>query len=405
VRFEPIRALRVRLVPGDRPVGRLATRDGRIYFEYDATFLASGLELSPFGLPLRAGVTEGPRTPFDGLHGLFDDSLPDGWGRLLLEREMERIGVGRARLRPLDRLAWIGDRAMGALAYEPVLEGPRPPEVVELSRLASQTLEVLRGQADELVPGLLAVGGSPGGARPKALVWIRDDDTALYGREDPDADAWIIKFRSRGDDIDAGAVEFVYLEMARRAGIQVPEARLFGRGAKEPGFVGLRRFDRGRGGRRAHVHTLCGLLHADHRLPSATYEDLLAATRALTRDEREVRAQFRRMVFNVLAHNRDDHTRNHAFTLDDEGQWRLAPAYDLTHASGPGGEHSMSVGGDGRSPDVDAFARCADKAGLEPGIVAESVEVVRAALADFDELADQAGITAGTRRRIRRVIG
>jgi serine/threonine-protein kinase HipA len=405
LRFEPVRALRVRLAPGDRSVGRLATRDGRIYFEYDPTFLASGLELSVFGLPLRAGVTEGPREPFDGLHGLFADSLPDGWGRLLLDREMERIGVGHARLRPLDRLAWIGDRGLGALTFEPVHPGPRPPEIIELSRLASTSLEVLRGKADDLVPALLAVGGSPGGDRPKALVWIRVDDTAVYGRDDPDADAWIVKFRSRGDDIDAGAVEFVYLEMARRAGIQVPEARLFGRGAREPGFVGIRRFDRRRSGGRVHVHTLCGLLHADHRIPSATYEDLLAATRALTRDEREVRAQFRRMVFNVLTHNRDDHTRNHAFMMGDEGQWRLAPAYDLTHASGPGGEHSMSVGGEGRSPGVEAFARCADKAGLDPGIVAGSVEAVRAALDDFDELADEAGVTAGTRRRIRRVLG
>jgi len=302
--FQPVTLLRVLLADGNRPVGRLASRDGRIWFEYATSFLTSDLQLSPFGLPLRAGVFEGPRTPFEGLHGVFDDSLPDGWGRLLLEREMDRLGVGRARLRPLDRLAWIGRTGMGALAFEPELEGPRPPAIIDLAQLAANAREVLEGDADALVPELLATGGSPGGARPKALVWLRTDDTAIHGREDPAAEAWLVKFRSREDPPDAGAVEFAYLQLARRAGLEVPQARLFGRGSGEPGFLGVRRFDRRPGGRRVHVHTFCGLLHADHRFPSATYEDLLAATRALTRDERQVRAQFRRMVFNVLAHNR-----------------------------------------------------------------------------------------------------
>jgi len=256
--FEPVTQLRVSFAARGQVVGRLATRDGRIWFEYDPSFLTSGLQLSPFGLPLRPGAVEGPRAPFSGLHGLFDDSLPDGWGRLLLEREMERLGVGRARLRPLDRLAWIGRRGMGALAYEPVIEGPRPPATVDLSRLAHHALEVLEGEADALIPELLAVGGSPGGARPKALVWLGEDDVAIHGREDASREAWLVKFRSGDDGVDAGAVEFAYLELARRAGLDVPEARLFGGMEGEPGFVGVRRFDRREGGARVHTHTFCG---------------------------------------------------------------------------------------------------------------------------------------------------
>jgi serine/threonine-protein kinase HipA len=404
MKFQPVTLLRVLLADGNRTVGRLVARDGRIWFEYATSFLTTALQLSPFGLPLRAGVFEGPRTPFEGLHGVFDDSLPDGWGRLLLEREMDRLGVGRARLRPLDRLAWIGRTGMGALAFEPEIEGPRPPAIIDLSRLAAHAREVLEGEADALVPELLAVGGSPGGARPKAVVWLRTDDTAIHGREDPAAEAWLVKFRSREDPPDAGAVEFAYLELARRAGLEVPQSRLFGRGSGEPGFLGVRRFDRKPGGRRIHVHTFCGLLHADHRVPSATYEDLLAATRALTRDERQVRDQFRRMVFNVLAHNRDDHTRNHAFMMEDDGRWHLAPAYDLTFASGPGGEHSMTIGGEGRDPDEAAMRRCADKIGLATRDVEDAFGEVREALLGWDELADELGITQRIRRLVRRTM-
>ena len=132
---------------------------------------------------------------------------------------------------------------------------------------------------------------------------------------------------------------------------------------------------------------------------------LLKATRLLTRDQRELRAQFRRMVFNVLAHNRDDHTRNHAFMMDREGRWRLAPAYDLTFAQGPGGEHSMSVGGEGRDPDEAAMRRCADHVGLPRGDVDEALGSVREALEGWDRIADDAGVTAGTRRRLGRVMG
>ena len=402
--YVPVTALRVTLAETGTLVGRLATRVQRIWFEYDAGFLGTGLQLSPFGLPLGPGAVEGPRAPFEGLHGLFDDSLPDGWGRLLLERQMEQMGVGRARLRPLDRLAWVGRDAMGALAYEPEIEGPRPPDVVDLAEVAASALEVLDGAADALVPELLAVGGSPGGARPKALIWVRGDDSAVYGREDPDAEAWLVKFRSRSDPVDAGAVEFVYLELARRAGIEVPRARLLGCSAAEPGFLGVRRFDRVVGGGRVHCHTFCGLLHADHRIPSAAYEDLLKATRLLTRDHRQLKAQWRRMAFNVLAHNRDDHTRNHAFVMDGEGRWRLSPAYDLTFAAGPGGEHSMSVGGEGRGPDEAAMLRCADHVGLARADAAEALEAVRDALAGWDELADEAGVTIRTRQRIGRLL-
>lgn len=370
-------------------VGRLAVRDRAILFQYRPEFLGRGLELSPFRLPLRPGVVSGDPACFDGLMGLFDDSLPDGWGRLLIDRRAAKGGLDPARLGPLDRLSLVGARGMGALTYEPDA-GLVPPSVVRLPELAADAVAVLADADPGDLDRLVALGGSPQGARPKVLVQVADDGGLVYG--DPNAREgcvpFLVKFPARDDSGHAGSLEHAYALMARAAGIDVPETRMLGRTRRHPGYFAIRRFDR-LGKRRIHLHTLAGLLHAPHDRPCFTYQGLLAVTRELTRDETCVVQAFRRACFNVFAHNRDDHTRNFAFLMDEQGRWRPSPAYDLTFSAGPGGEHAMLVGS-GADPgrrDLEALARIS---GLRGARVV--LDEVREAISRFPEFAGEAGV-------------
>lgn len=383
----------------ERKVGRLAWRDRRAWFEYDEQFLSSNLLLSPFRLPLRGGVHESPLEPFGGLFGLFDDSLPDGWGRLLQDRRATSLGLSPPSLTPLDRLAVVGRTGLGALAYEPDLrDGAAAGRALDLDELAGESERVLQGGADEVLPELLRLGGSPQGARPKVLVWLRPSDGHVAcGLDAPSADhrRVLVKFRARSDTTEVGAVEYAYHQLARRAGLDVPEAWLV-QSRRGGGWFAVERFDRTAGGAHRHVHTLCGLLHADHRLPSLDYVAAHAVVHRLTGDQRAVEQLFRRMVFNVVAHNRDDHTKHVSLTMQEDGRWQLAPAYDLTWSDGPGGEHSMAVAGEGE-PGLAAVLEVAKAAGI-PARRARSVveEVGAAVVGGWPEVAP----SATTRRQI-----
>jgi serine/threonine-protein kinase HipA len=298
---------------------------------------------------------------------------------------------------PLDRLAFLGTRAMGALTYHP----PTDPEegfgaAIELDEMAEQAERLLEGSAEEVLPELLRAGGSPGGARPKVLVGFREEDGAMVSGAGPlpaGFQAMLVKFGARTDAVDAGTVELAYSRMAAAAGIRVPPARLF----STPGggrYFAAERFDRP-GGERRHVHTLAGLLHADFRIPSLDYEAYLRATLLLTRDHTEVVEAFRRMVFNVLACNRDDHARNFAFLMEPDGTWRHTPAYDLTFSTGPGGEHTMSVAGEGRAPDRRHFASLAAKVSISPQVRDAIFEQVHAAVGEWSAFAAEAGVDDG----------
>lgn len=400
--FVPVTLLNVALRVGsaERPVGRLARVDRRILFEFDPTFLADPLPISPAHLPVAPGVHEEKKRIFDGLFGVFDDSLPDGWGRLLLDREMDRRGVGRHALSPLDRLAFVGDTGAGALVYRPARLHPEPPSAVDLLALADEARLVLEGDSESVFPELLALGGSSGGARPKVLVDMRLEDGALsVGRREAPAGylPLLVKFRNHADPPDTGAAELAYARMATAAGIEMARTWLVGATADNPGYFATERFDRSP---RAHVHTACGLLHADHRVPSLDYEGLLRAVRWLTRDQRAVEQMYRRMVFNVYAHNRDDHSRNFAFLLDPAGAWRLAPAYDLTFSGGPAGEHWMTVAGEGRAPSEAHLGTVAERVGIPSRGARGIVEEVRAVLADWGAIAAGAGVGTVTSKRV-----
>nr|WP_294518886.1 type II toxin-antitoxin system HipA family toxin [uncultured Rhodopila sp.] len=395
--FRRINALRVELAVTAEPltVGRLAARDRVIYFEYDRAFLATKLELSPFRLPLAPGVFEGPETVFDRLHGLFNDSLPDGWGRLLMDRKLSQSGIPSGQLTPLDRLAWVGRHGMGALTYYP--EHPERADAkgaIDLDRLAEQSRLVLEDNPKAVLDELLKAGGSPHGARPKALVGVSaGGESLIHGVDDlpDDYEHWIVKFRAASDPADAGAVENAYAGMAREAGIDMPPTRLFP-AKKGPGYFGIKRFDR-IGNRRVHMQTISGLLNLDHTLPSLGYSGLLKAARMLTRRQAEVDRLFARMVFNVLAHNRDDHTKNHSFLMAGGGQWSASPAYDVTFASGPGGEHALDVGGEGRSPGPDHIRAVARDAGVTDRKAAAVIARVKAAIDRWPAFASGYGVS------------
>jgi len=408
-----------------RRVGTLAEEGVVLAFEYDAGFLASPLPISPQQLPPRTGVFLHENRDFDRLPGVLADALPDGFGRLVQDRAFEAQGGARARVSPMDRLAALGDAAMGALSFRPASPlGDGAPSrdgwPLDLAALAAQGERLLEGSAEAVLPQLAAAGGSPGGARPKVVAGVSADGRVIAGaspamaagREPALPDGftpYLIKFAAREDVAaygrDAGAMELAYWELARCAGIDMPPARLFS-AADGQRWFGVQRFDRhGRGGRgRLHLHTLGGLLHASHRLPSLDYEAYLAVTGALTRDLRQVEQAVRRMAFNVFAHNRDDHARNFAYLMDAAGTWRLAPAYDLTFSAGMGGHHTTAIGGEARAPTMRTLYRLAREAGLDGGQATRAIEQVADAVAQWPAVADALAISPATTQRIASVL-
>ena len=399
-----MRKLEVRLVHGpdrERVVGQLAQSGRQVYFEYDPAFLQDPLWLSPFKLPPEPGLVEHRDHDSGPLFGLFDDSLPDGWGLLLMDRYFQQQGSALAEVSVLDRLAYLGTRTMGALTYHPPADpARRDARILDLHEMAHASEQVLRGSSNEVLPQLLRAGGSPGGARPKVLVGVRGDEI-LSGEAElpPGYGHWIVKFHSREDPPDAGAIELAYSFMAKDAGLTMPPTRLF-ETPQGQRFFGVERFDR-RGSLRFHVHTFGNLVHSNFRIPSCDYSQLLEVTRILTRDHQAVLECYRRMVFNVLTHNRDDHVKNFAFRLSHEGVWELAPAYDLVYAPGPGGEHSMTVAGEGRSPGRRHLLKLADSAGVSSEEAESIFDEVDSAVRRWNDHADRAGVG----RRSAKTIG
>lgn len=407
MRRPEIAKVEVRLTFGpaqERAVGTLAASGGKIYFEYDPAFLAAPLWLSPFKLPPQAGLLEHRDRDFGPLPGVFDDSLPDGWGLLLMDRFFRQRGIRPAEIGPLERLAFLGSRTLGALTYHPPSESvERQAPEIDLQELAAAAAEVLRGDAGEVLPQLLRAGGSPGGARPKVLVGVRGDELLSGEGELPAGfEAFIVKFPAEPKDRDAGRVEEAYARMARDAGIDMPPTRLFATSEGGP-YFGVKRFDREEG-RRFHIHTFGNLIHANFRLPSCDYQQLFELTRLLTRRHNDLAQQFRRMVFNVLSHNRDDHAKNFAFRMNDRGEWGLSPAYDLVYAEGPGGEHTTTIAGEGKAPTRRHLLAAAAGAGIGAAEAGEVIDAVGSAVASWTEKAKDLGVGQARSRQIERAI-
>ena len=384
-----------------RKVGRLAFKDRQVLFEYDASFIASDIEISPIKLPLRPGVAIADTTIFDGLFGVFNDSLPDGWGRLLLDRTVGNYGIHRGQLTPLDRLTYVGQHGMGALSYEPELglqNADNAPLV--LDKLADESAAVLAGENEEVFEELLRLNGSSSGARPKIVAQVSTDKKRIiHGQQELQSGFahWMIKFPSSQDARDVGAIEYAYSLMAKDAGVEMPETHLFR--TKRNKYFGTKRFDRD-GDARIHMHSLGGLIHADHRSPSLDYDMVLRVALALTRNIRDAEKAYALACFNVLAHNRDDHVKNFSFLLNARDEWIFAPAYDLVFSYGPVGEQSMLVMGEGRNPGTPQLQALGKQHGIKnaPEILAK----VKQAVANWPRYVEQADVS---RKSAKEIVG
>ena len=373
-------------------VGKIAENQKTLYFQYDPQFLLKSIQLSPYKLPLQSDAFEHKDREFGPVFGLFDDSLPDGWGLLLMDRYLQKKGIIIDSFSVLDRLSFLGHSTMGALVYEPSMAHDSFDRLVDLQTMAEHSREIIKSESVEIIPELMRMGGSPQGARPKIVVGLKGDQLISGADDLPEGyEHWLIKFPSPKETKDSGRVEMAYSLMARSAGIQMPETRLF---EVESGdaFFGVKRFDR-EGNRRFHVHSLGGVLHSNFRIPECDYSIFLRVVSDLTKNQTEVERGFRQMVFNIMSHNRDDHVKNFAFMLNANNEWTLTPAYDLIYSGGPGGEHTMSVQGEGRNPGLEEVKQIGTGIGFKDFKVRNIIEEVAEAIQSWEMFACTTGVS------------
>ena len=359
----------------EKRVGILAlTADHKAAFQYDEKWLENGFSISPFSLPLKKQVFLPTKDYFSGLFGVFADSLPDNWGRLLLDRLIRAHKQAPDELTVLDRLAIVGKSGMGVLTYYPEKSFSEQTGNLDLDELAEECQKILNTEYSDKLDELYHMGGTSGGTRPKIM-------TTINGEE------WIIKFPAHVDGKDTGKMEYDYSCCARQCGIAMSKARLFPSDKCE-GYFGTKRFDRmmdNGSQKRIHMLTAAALLELDFEQPSLDYHQLMKLTKILTNGKAEdLENMFRRMCFNVFAHNRDDHSKNFTYIYrEEEEQWRLGPAYDLTYSNTYYGEHTTSVDGNGRNPGEKELLAVGLAAGMKKTRCMEMIKQIRTCVQDM----------------------
>lgn len=316
-------------------VGTLAlTNDNRVAFQYTDEWVKNGFSINPFKLPLSKQLFFASSSYFKGLFGVFADSLPDSYGELLLDRYLKSKNVNINELTCLDRLSYVGSSGMGLLEYIPDLSIEIDRNNIDFDEIQKECNNLLDSKEVEHIDELYSLGGSSGGARPKSLIKYEGED-------------YIVKFSSRFDPKNIAELEYKYMTLAREAGINIPDIKLFTSKLGNKYFL-IKRFDRN-GDKRIHMISAAALLEVDFRAPSLDYNELIKLTRVLTKNDEDILEMFRRMVFNVLIDNQDDHTKNFSFVYDDSSKtYRLSPAYDITPGRTYYGEHTTSVNGKGK---------------------------------------------------------
>lgn len=415
-----------------RTIGAVSLDEGRdvAAFQYDPAFAKSGIEISPLVMPLSTRVFEFPALPrrtFHGLPGLLADSLPDKFGNALIDAWLATQGRTADSFGAVERLCYTGSRGMGALEFLPAL-GPAPRQATKIAidslvQLASDVLthrsnlqgHFHRADQEKALRDILKVGTSAGGARAKAVIaWNPATNEVRSGQiaAGEGFEYWLLKFdgvsgnsdKELDDPAGYGAIEYAYYLMAKAAGINMSECRLLEENGRRHFMT--RRFDRLAGGEKLHMQSLCALAHFDFNQAGAyAYEQALLTIRQLNLPMTTVEEQFRRMAFNIVARNQDDHVKNIAFLMNKQGQWALAPAFDVTYSYNPAGNwtatHQMTLNGKRDGFTLADFEACAKAALMKRGRAKTIFNEVQAAVKRWPEFAQEAGVAAGWRESVR----
>jgi serine/threonine-protein kinase HipA len=416
-----------------RTIGAVSMDDGRdvAAFQYDPGFAQSGIEVSPLTMPLSNRVYQFPALPrntFRGLPGLLADSLPDRFGNALIDAWLASQGRTAESFDAVERLCYTGTRGMGALEFAPAL-GPRLRKATTLAvdALVQLASEVLTHRADvqghfhaagkaKALRDILSVGTSAGGARAKAVIaWNRTTNEVRSGQiaAGDGFDYWLLKFdgvagnkdKELDDPQGYGAIEYAYSLMATAAGISMTECRLLEENGRRHFMT--KRFDRLAGGAKLHMQSLCALAHFDFNQGGAySYEQALNTMRQLRLPMASLEEQYRRMAFNIVARNQDDHAKNIAFLMNQQGEWALAPAFDVTYSYNPSGvwtaTHQLTLNGKRDGFTREDFDACAKAAGLKRGRSSQILDDVIAAVTRWPEFAEHAALDDGWRTKIQR---
>jgi serine/threonine-protein kinase HipA len=376
---------------------------GKIYFKYDDVFLEKGLNISPIVLDYTGKISNPNTHIFESLYGVFADSLPDGWGRLLMDRYFQSHQKQLSDITPLDRLSLIGRYGMGALEYFPEsFEQADTSEIVDLDFLLAETQSVLDDvSSEDRIDYLYQMGGSSAGARPKVLIHYNFDTQVTNGIEGNIGSVpCILKFPASNDLPDIANMEYAYYLMAIDAGIEMSRSTLLSSSKGRQFFI-TQRFDRNDSGK-LHMHSAAGLLHDDFRYSAMDYGHLMDAAFRLEKSVSAYEKILRIAYFNLVTNNRDDHSKNFSFLMDSFGTWRVAPAYDLTYSTSSHGYHSTSYDGESKNPTVAHIKSLADIFKVES--VDKIIDQVNESVNKWTSIAKNSGVSAASSEMIGKYI-
>jgi serine/threonine-protein kinase HipA len=398
-----------------KKIGTILLKDGIVYFEYDNSFKASGLEISPLKLPLSLGgvYTNNDDRYFEGLAGVFHDTLPDKFGTKVIERYFESKNIAPHELTVIQKLMFVADKSIGAITYKPVahtIDEQKKDELIELQNFYENAKKIISGDAIEVVDEMLSFmdsAASAGGARAKAIIGYNSKTKEIISgvkqKLKKDFEHYLIKFDMANDDgesSDYTKLEYLYMDMARKVGINVPKIELLAHGNLTHYLI--KRFDRV-DGESLHLHSLAGLTHTNFNIPMHySYDELLRLTRYLTGSQQAVNEQFKRMIFNIVGRNQDDHAKNFAFTMNKNGVWNLSPAYDITYSNGTGytKNHQLSLNGKVNNFTLKDILNLAKKHSIKESVAKEYIEQINEVFSHFKKSAKELDVNEQTIERI-----
>ena len=388
----------------DKKIGNFLLKEGIVYFEYDKSFVSSGLEISPLKLPLslKGVYTNNDDRYFEGLAGVFHDTLPDKFGTKVIERYFESKNIPSHQLTIIQKLMFVGDKSIGAISYKPIIHKANESkinELIELQNFYLNAKKIISGEAIEVVDEMLNFmdsAASAGGARAKAIIGYNTNTKEMISgikkELKKDFEHYLIKFDIQKDDgssSDYTKLEYLYMSMASSVGIAVPKIELLNHGNLFHYLI--KRFDRV-ANETLHLHSVSGLTHTNFNIPMHySYDELLRLTRYLTGSQKAVNEQFKRMIFNIIGRNQDDHAKNFAFTMDKNGAWNLSPAYDITYSNGTGytKNHQFSLNGKTNDFVQKDILELAKKHSIKESMAREYLEEIKEIFSEFKRKAKE----------------